>query len=102
MNPDQEARLKALEDWKRSREAQQIVFPLDPKSIEILQNYFMRIVGDLQSYGVGGDIDTSYIGRQADKEFIVGKNQYIPYIQRQTESFLLCKSVLKMAKSYIL
>lgn len=79
MNPDQERRLKVLEDWKKAREIQQITFPLDSKSVEILQNYFMRILGTLSSFGAGGDVETSYIGKQANLEFIVGKNQFIPY-----------------------
>lgn len=80
MTPEQEARLKKVEDFMNARQAQQITFPLDQKSIEILQNYFMRITGTLSSFGVGGDVETSYIGNQADLQFIAGKNQYIPYV----------------------
>lgn len=74
-----EERLQKIESWIKERETQQITFPLDQKSIEILQNYFMRILGNLSSFGVGGDVETSYIGKQANLEFIVGKNQFIPY-----------------------
>lgn len=79
MTPEERTQLAELIAWKKARETQQITFPIDSKSVEILQNYFMRILGTLSSFGVGGDVETSYIGKQANLEFIVGKNQFIPY-----------------------
>lgn len=44
MNPDQERRLKVLEDWKRAKEIQQITLPLDSKSFAILNDLFVSAV----------------------------------------------------------
>lgn len=44
MNPEE--RLQALENWKRERETQQITFPLDPKSFQILNELFVSAVAN--------------------------------------------------------
>lgn len=59
------ARIEALERWKTDREKQQINFPLDNQSIEILNNYFMRLTSSY-SYegGAAGHTFQVYIGQQ--------------------------------------
>lgn len=82
MNPqnDLEKRIKALEDWKKQRETQQIVYPLDFQSQKILGNYFMHIIGDITTVGgAGGNTFVSYLGQQGPFEFTVDANIYIPY-----------------------
>lgn len=39
-----EERLKKIEDWIKAREAQQITFPLDPKSFQILNELFVSAI----------------------------------------------------------
>lgn len=49
----------------------------------------MRILGTLSSFGVGGNVETSYIGRQGNLEFIVGKNQFISYVADVVNDLIL-------------
>ncbi len=48
------ARIEKLEKWKTDRERQQITLPLDPTSIDILNNYFMRLTGAYITVGGAG------------------------------------------------
>ena len=74
------ARIDALERRIAERERQQITFPLDEQSIKVLQKYFMRLFGEVNTVGgVGGNTFTEYIGRQDNIEFTVFKNGYVPY-----------------------
>jgi len=52
-----ENRIKELEKWKAEKEKQQISFPLDNQSIDILKKYFMRIVSSYIWYGGVGSIN---------------------------------------------
>ncbi len=75
-----EQRVAALEKWQKERIANQITFPLDLKSIGILNQYFMRITGTIiTTGGVGGNEFTTYIGNQAGLNFELSKNQFVPY-----------------------
>jgi hypothetical protein len=73
-------RIEALEEWKRQREQQQLTQPLDPQTVEIINQYFMRITGSvLTSGGASGNNFTTYIGEQNGQEFELGANTFIPY-----------------------
>jgi len=37
-----EKRIKALEDWKKERERQQITFPLDQNSLDVIQQRLLK------------------------------------------------------------
>lgn len=65
-------RIKALEDWRAQREKQQITFPLDQESVDVLNRFFMRIVDEYFYFG-GASANTfrAFIGRQDDKVFEV-------------------------------
>lgn len=79
-NAELTQRIEELERKLAERERQQITFPLDELSIKVLQKYFMRLFGEVNTVGgVGGNTFTEYIGQQDDKQFTVTKNGYIPY-----------------------
>lgn len=79
-NDNLEARIKALEDWKSAREKQQITLPLDQQSVNVMQNYFMRITKEVITIGgASGNTFINYIGSQGNKEFIVSQNTNITY-----------------------
>ena len=73
-------RIEVLEKWKADRERQQIVYPLDFQSQEILAKYFMHITSTVLTVaGAGGNTFTTYIGNQGSLQFQVDKNTFIPY-----------------------
>jgi len=51
MTPEEKRQLKELMDWKQARERQQITFPLDRVSIDVLSKYFMRLIGQYVYFG---------------------------------------------------
>jgi len=82
-------RIEALEKWKKEREAQQIVYPLDFQSQSILGNYFMHITSMVKTFvGSSNNIFTSFIGSQGSNEFQVGSNTFIPYTVDVTSNIL--------------
>lgn len=73
-------RIENLENWKRERERQQIVFPIDLESLSILARYFMNITGTVISEGgAGGNTFFEYIGQQGGESFAVSRDGYLPY-----------------------
>lgn len=64
-NQDLERRIKVLEKWKEDRIRQQIVFPLDFQSIEILKRYFMHLTTVIEyDAGAGGNHFVTFLGQQ--------------------------------------
>lgn len=92
-NQNLENRIKQLEDWKVQREKQQITFPLDIQSINILNEYFMRITGEVNTIaGAGSNEFTYYIGKQGNQEFQVDADTFIPYtVDSSTDVFTIQK-----------
>jgi hypothetical protein len=80
MDKNLENRIKELENWKREREQQQIAYPIDENSIKILSEYFMRLSETITLVGgVSANETTYFLGKQADKDFIVGENNFFKY-----------------------
>ncbi len=80
-NKDLLKRIEKIEAWQKARDAQQVTFPLDIQSINVLKQHFMRITGKVVTIsGLGGNIFTEYVGEQADKRFSVFKNTYSVYV----------------------
>lgn len=70
-----EQRIRELEDWKNVRESQQIHYPLDRESIEILNKYFMRIIDEYTYFGGAGDNSFFVmVGNQDGKLFEVSQS----------------------------
>lgn len=89
-----EQRIAALEKWQKEKTAKQISFPLDPQSVGILNQYFMRITGTIITIGgAGGNEFTTYIGNQAGLNFELSKNQFIPYTVDVTSNVFTVTSV---------
>ena len=75
-----ENQIQSLEKWKAEKEKQQIAFPLDIRSIEILQKYFMHITEEISTEGdLPGSYITRYLGKQDNKQFDVFKNTFLQY-----------------------
>lgn len=69
---DLERRIVELEEKLAKREAQQITFPLDRESIEILNKYFVSIIDEYVYFGgVGDNSFPVYVGFQDGKRFDV-------------------------------
>lgn len=76
MNPDYQKllqRVEALEKWKAQKERQQISYPLDIQSQEVLGKYVMRITDryDFILYGVADHPATRFMGVQGNNLFQV-------------------------------
>lgn len=79
-NQQLENRIQALEKWKTERTRQQITFPLDTTSQQVLANYFMQITASVVSAGgAGGKQFLQFIGNQGIYSFSVTQNTYVPY-----------------------
>jgi hypothetical protein len=73
-------RIEKIEKWIADREKQQLVYPLDAETLNILRKYFMNIV-DVVDYeaGVGSNPFRLYIGKQDNNEFEVSPVSLIQY-----------------------
>lgn len=88
-NKQLENRILAVEKWKAEKEKQQITFPLDARSIDILSKYLMRITGDVKYIGgVAAREFTKYIGVQGDRNFILEENNYTRYTVNVTTNYV--------------
>jgi hypothetical protein len=66
-------RVEALEEWKRQREQQQITFPLDAESVEVLNKDFVRVVDEYTYFGgVGTTQNQNYVAVQNGNQFQFG------------------------------
>ena len=67
--------------WKKQKELQQISYPIDPVSINILNKYFPRITNDLVLYfgGASGKGFETLFLKQDTKTFQIQKDQSQPY-----------------------
>jgi len=85
-----EKRIKDLEKWKEERTRQQLSFPLDIQSINILNQNFMRITRQVNIETVGASSHTFiyYTGTQGNFNFEVGANTFIPYTVNTTNNKL--------------
>lgn len=74
-------RIEELEKWKAEKERQQIKFPLDITSQQVLANYFMQITGSVASAitGASSRYFLEYLGKQGPYNFSVSQNTYVPY-----------------------
>lgn len=75
------SRVAALEQWQKERQAQQIVFPLDINSQNILAPYFMHI-NSLINYEVVGAASHTvflYLGTQGSQNFEISQQTIFPY-----------------------
>ncbi len=76
MDRDQEleslkSRVSVLEKYMSDRKLQQITFPLDNKSVDILNKYFIRDIGNVFFTNVGGTLFRYILLKQGDKTEVV-------------------------------
>ena len=64
-------RLDVLERWKKEKTAQQVSYPLDNKSIEALNKYFLSITKVFNFLGVSGLEFPNIIVKQNDKRYVL-------------------------------
>lgn len=75
MNNEQDLikRIEALEAWKKKKEIQQISFPLDTQSIDVLNRYFVRVIDNFTYFGgASANPFTVYIATQDGQFFDMG------------------------------
>lgn len=101
---DQTELQNQIDDLKRrldEKDRQQITYPLDIQSIQVLNNYFMRLNDViLTTGGVGGIVTISFIGTQnqlktsnnklnvSPARFVVSENTYVPYTVNTTSNII--------------
>lgn len=75
-----ENRIKELEKWKADRMKQQILFPLDNQSIDILRKHFVYYLSTIgYDAGVGSNHFTEYLAMQDGILFGLNPPSLIPY-----------------------
>ena len=64
-------RIEALEKWKKEREAQQISFPLDRQSVDILNKDFVRVFDEIiyEIVGASSHMASAFLAIQDGKVF---------------------------------
>lgn len=78
-----------LEKWKTEREKQQIAYPFDYQSIEILNEHFMRIISEYSwQGGAGANTFRSYLGKQNQTIFEVNPPSLVTYTVDVTSNYL--------------
>lgn len=93
-NQNLENRILALEKWKVEREKQQLHFPLDIFSIDILRKYFMRIIETVSwQSGAGANTFYQYIGQQDNILFDVFPLSLTSYIVNITTDYITTSQV---------
>lgn len=82
-NQNLENRIKALEKWQKERQSQQIFYPLDIKSLDILNKYFLRIYQEATIYELNGEGGftylTKYLTKQDNQYIDLNKSRFMPY-----------------------
>lgn len=72
-NEDLKKRIEALERWKQQRDVQQITFPLDQRSIDVLNQYFVRVFDNFTYFGgASANPFTVYLASQGGQFFDMG------------------------------
>lgn len=75
-----ENRIKKLENWKQQKIVQQISFPLDAQSLNILKKYFMHITTIIEyDAGAGANHFVHFLGKQGSEQ--VPRSSYVPGTQ---------------------
>jgi hypothetical protein len=100
-NQDILSRLQVLENKLAEKERQQISYPLDKQSLEVLDKYYMHITQQLVTAAGAGRYAYEYIGRQGNGrlipgtfnqsnqlEFILNANLYNPYTVNVTTNYI--------------
>lgn len=86
-----EQRIKALEDWKSARERQQVTYPLDIQSFQILNKYFLSQVNSLWYEGGASGVTFKDILVQQDGNInsLSAKTSLIRYSINTSDDTLL-------------
>lgn len=79
-NNDIQSQIDELRRRLDARDAQQITFPLDVQSINVLNRYFLRIVDSVVTTGgVSGQVFVQYVGNQNGTKVVMAEDTYVPY-----------------------
>jgi len=88
-NSNLENRIKALEKWKEERTRQQIVFPVDNQSLQILNKYFLSQIGNLDFTSNSGQLFRNILVKQDGKTNVIGVyTQLITFTVNTTSNVL--------------
>lgn len=90
--PDNQDLQRQIDELKRrldARDKQQITFPLDLQSVQVLSKYFMHLTDKvLYTGGVAAKVFINYLGKQDEKLFQVSENTYVPYTVNTTSNVI--------------
>lgn len=80
MDKNLENRIKKLEQWKEDRTRQQIVFPLDYQSQNILNKYYLSVIANLFNTSVSGQQFRKILVQQDSKVNLISvASQFMTY-----------------------
>ena len=101
-----ENRIKELEKWKTEKTRQQITFPLDNQSIDILNKYFLSIYQVVEYY-LGDAVDgyelmTHYLTKQDNKYVDLDKSKLIPYTIDLNTDYLTISSGVNFTDNFVI
>lgn len=84
-----ENRIAELEKWKADRTAQQITFPLDNKSIDILRKHFIHYISTIgYDAGAGANHFEEYLAMQGGLLFGLLPPSLVPYTANATSNYI--------------
>lgn len=88
-----ERQVAELMAWKREREQQQLVFPLDKTSKDIISNDFLSIVGSREyTGGAAGHTFLDFLVKQGSYSGIIGQDTSITFtVNATTDVFTVTK-----------
>lgn len=82
-------RVEELERWKEEKTRQQISYPLDSVSVEILNKDFLRIIGKyVQVGGVSGREFTNFFVKQAENTGSIPESNAVPFTANATSNVI--------------
>ena len=84
-----ENQVRELLSWKQSKERQQIAYPLDEISKNIINEDFMRLTSSISYFGgVGSNSFIVLSGKQGGKEFQLDQTQISLYTVNTTTDYI--------------
>lgn len=93
-NQQLQRRIEALEKWQKEKEKQQIAFPLDIQSIEILNKYFVHYISTIgYDAGVGSNHFIKYLAMQDNLLFELNPPSLVSYTVNVTTNYLTTNQI---------
>lgn len=93
-NQNLENRIRALEKWRDDKTNQQISFPLDNRSIEILNKYYIHYLSTIDyDAGVGSNHFVTYLAQQDNLLFQLDPPSLVSYTVDVATNYLTTNQI---------